>query len=617
MATTEKHPEFERLLIFLKKLRGFDFTAYKRSTLMRRVQKRMLLRGCNSFEEYQGYLENHPDEFPQLFNTILINVTSFFRDGDAWDYFCANALPKIAAERHPDEPIRAWVAGCATGEEAYTLAMVLSEIVGPDEFKDRVKIYATDLDEEALDQARAACYTLSDVQNVPPSLIEQYFEANGDRYTFSRELRRTIVFGKHDLLSDAPISRVDLLLCRNTLMYFNAEAQERILSKFHFALNSGGVLYLGKAETLLTHANMFAPLDLKHRVFAKHVGGRLKDRSFMIPEGSIPKSELDIPFRLREASFNSSPVPQITVDAGGRLVLVNDRARQMFNLSKADLGKMFHDLEISYRPVELRSGIEQAYDHRRPVTYKEVRLNTTSGDMFVLDVKIVPLTGAAAELLGCSIFFEDITQFKRLHEDLENFNQELETAYEELQSTNEELQTTNEELQSTVEELETTNEELQSTNEELETINEELHSTNEELETINDELKLRSDELNQSNSFLEAILAGLHDGVIVVNQDLKILAWNAKCEDMWGLRADEVKGKHLLNLDVGLPLEELKQALRVCMGTEELAQIRVMAINRRGRQVEIRATTTPLSKVVGAEPGAIIMLEESPPPTSP
>jgi two-component system, chemotaxis family, CheB/CheR fusion protein len=611
LAVQEAVGDFDRLLSYLKKTRGFDFTAYKRSTLTRRVQKRMSMVGCEDFDSYVDYLQVHPDEFLRLFNTILINVTSFFRDPEAWDYVAKEIIPRAIHKKNPRSSVRCWVAGCASGEEAYTLAMLLVEALGIEEFRERVKIYATDLDEDALARSRMAAYTSKELESVPAQLVEKYFEAVQDRYIFDREIRRSIIFGKHDLIADAPISRVDLLLCRNTLMYFNAEAQERILTRFHFALSDEGFLFLGKAETLLAHPALFSPKDMKNRVFTKVASGKPKDRTHLMGNGQASgESTHDVPTQLQKAAFEASPVAQIVIEKEGRLLLVSEKARTLFGISARDVGKVIQDLEVSFRPVELRSGIEKCYETRRTFVYKDVRWLSPSSDTYSLEIKIVPLLGAEGELIGCCVCFEDETEFKRLHEDLENFNQELETAYEEVQSTNEELQTTNEELQSTIEELETTNEELQSTNEELETMNEELQSTNEELETINEEFTKRSHDLNEANAFLHSILEGLTDGVIVVDSEFGVLAWNAKSEDMWGLRAAEVEGKHLLNLDIGLPLEKLRSSFRTCIASGKAGEVQLEAINRRGRSIKIRTIISPLISAAGEPRGAIILIEE-------
>ena len=612
MSPAPKDPNFEALLEYLRNNRGFDFAGYKRSTLMRRVHKRMqLVEEIESFSDYLDYLEVHPEEFNSLFNTILINVTAFFRDITAWEYLRQEVLPAIIGTKK-GMPIRIWSAGCASGEEAYTLAMLMAEALGIEEFRQWVKIYATDIDEEALTQARQAIYTAKDVQTVPPELGQKYFEPIGNsRFIFRHDLRRSVIFGRHDLLQDAPISRLDLLVCRNTLMYFNAEAQARVLARLHFALNDTGYLFLGKAEMLLTHVNLFSPIELKHRIFIKMSAANLRDRLLVMAQAGDEEinKRLSRHIRLRDLGFDAIPVAQVLVDIQGNLILANQMARTMFGISIRDLGRPFQDLEISYRPVELRSLLAEAYNESRLITRTNVERHLPESEIQYLNLRVMPLQDNSNGFIGASITFEDVTPYYKLQEELQRSRQELETTNEELQSTNEELETTNEELQSTNEELETTNEELQSTNEELETMNEELQSTNEELQTINSELSERTGDLNQTNLFLRSILGSLQAAVIVVDNSFNILIWNELAEDMWGLRLEEVLGKSLFSLDIGLPLEQLRSPIRdIITSRSDSQQVFLNAINRRGKNIKCFITCTPLTSIKIT--GVILMMED-------
>ncbi len=621
MAEQPADRELEVLLDYLRRSRGFDFTGYKRTSLSRRIDKRMQEVGADGYLSYLDHLEVDPEEFTQLFNTILLNVTGFFRDPPAWEYLAAEILPKLVAAKAEDEPIRIWSAGCASGEEAYTLAMVTAETLGLEAVRERVKIYATDVDEEALTQARQARYTAKQIEGVPAELLERYFERNGQGYVFSKDLRRSVIFGRHDLIQDAPISRIDLLVCRNTLMYLNSETQAHVLARFSFALREGGYLLLGKAEMLVAHSNLFTSVDLKRRVFEKVPGVTLRERLMVLTEaGERPAgNQRAREERIPGAALEASPEAQIVVDAGGYLMLANARARTLFKLTTDDLARPFQDLELSYRPLELRSKIQQAYVERRPSQTDEVEWPTPSGEIAHLEVQVVPLIDDHQTLLGASINFTDVTRSRRYKAELEHANQGLEDAYAELQSTNEELETTNEELQSTVEELETTNEELQSTNEELETMNEEMQATNEELQTINDELGQRTIELNQLNAFLESIWAGLDGAITVFDPDLRVLVWNPGAEDLWGVRQEEVRGQHFLNLDIGLPVDQVLPALRAAMGGENGTESTVIqATNRRGRTVVCRVTCSPLLDSDRTLRGAIMVVVDEPgqqPPT--
>jgi len=605
-------PQFEALLVYLKDTRGFDFTGYKRTTLVRRVARRMAQLGIASYADYQDHLQVHPDEFTILFNTILINVTGFFRDPDAWEYLRDEVVGPLLAARAEDAPIRVWSAGCASGEEAYSLAIMLVEMMGADEFRRRVKIYATDVDDDALSRARQATYADSAVKAIPAPLVERYFETTGGRYSFRKDLRRSIIFGRNDLVQDAPISRIDLLVCRNTLMYFNAETQSRILSRFHFAVADGGVLFLGKAEMLLSHSGLFTPVDLKRRVFRAVARATSAGAAalFEPPSGAV-RDESGALDDLRTEAFLASPVAQMVVTSDGLVALTNRLAETLFGVSSRDIGRPFRDLDVSYRPVELRRHIEQAQVERRTSMLPDVEYVRSAGDTVCLDIQASPLVRTDGSLLGVALIFQDVTTSRRLRHELEATNLELQSAYEALQSTNEELETTNEELQSTVEELETTNEELQSTNEELETMNEELQSTNDELQNINDRLQESTVALDDANAFLDAVLTSLRAGVVVVNRDLQVQVWNRRAENLWGMRREEVMGQHFLNLDIGLPVDRIRPLLRQALNDgADPHELQVPAVNRRGRAVSVRVVCTALHPAGAPLPtGAILVME--------
>ncbi len=613
MSPHENDAAFDGLLEYLKTSRGFDFTGYKTTSLKRRVRKRMLDVGIEEYDDYVDYLEVHPEEFAFLFNTILINVTSFFRDPLAWEYLKTELVPKIREKRDSSAPIRFWSAGCASGEEAYSLAMVLAEVLGEEEFKTRVKIYGTDVDEEALAQARSASYTEKVVQDIPKELLDKYFEVVQDRYVFRSDLRRVIVFGRHDLVQDAPISRMDLILCRNTLMYFNAETQGRVLARLHFALNESGYLFLGKAEMLMLQSKLFSPINLKFRIFTKVPKTNLRDRMVILTQaGNVEAaSQLGQYVRLREAAFDITGIGHLVVDINGYLVLANEKVRELFNVQQTDLGKPFKDLEISYKPVELRSQIDRALKNRQMIELQNVERTLPNGDQQFLNIRIRHIQDNGSQILGVSLTFEDVTPCHKLQDELLHSHQDLETAYEELQSSNEELETTNEELQSTVEELQTTNEELQSSNEEMETMNEELQSTNYELELKNNEQRVTTSELDQMNQFLQSIIASVHLGVMVIDDSGRVRLWNSRAEDMWGLRSDEVLGQYFTSLDIGLPVTEITS--KVANFTERKGKYEehfLDAVNRKGQAIRVKVTITPGIIYDGTDKGVVLTVED-------
>jgi two-component system, chemotaxis family, CheB/CheR fusion protein len=609
---TQPDPGFENLLEFLKANRGFDFTGYKRPSLMRRVQKRLDALGIASFADYVDHLEVHPDEFEQLFDTILINVTTFLRDPPAWEILREKAVEIIAASQGD---IRIWCAGCATGEEAYTVAMLFADALGHEAFVKRLKIYATDVDEDALNVGRHGTYTSKEMEAVPEESRERFFNKSGTRFVFHANLRRSIIFGRHDLVQDAPISRLDLIICRNTLMYLNAETQARVLANFHFGLNQDGFLFLGRAEMLLTHASLFSPVDDRARIFTRVSRPGLRDRLLAQVAPTAEEALADQQYVLRDAASDIAPVAQIVVDIEGMLLTANEQARALFGIVARDLGRPLQDLEVSYRPLELRSRIDRAYTERRPIVETSVERSYGNGGTQYLDVHVSPILGVDGSPLGANISFIDATRFWKLRMDLERSSQDLETAYEELQSTNEELETTNEELQSTIEELETTNEELQATNEELETMNEELQSTNAELHALNDELQKRTNDLDQLGAFSDSVLRSLRSALIVLDRGLRVHTWTERSEELWGLRSEEATGQSFVDLDIGLPVHELADVVKASLEEKDgPRRLSIAARDRRGREVMCAVTCSLLLDSGGRVQGVVLLMDVEPKP---
>jgi two-component system CheB/CheR fusion protein len=608
--------ELGELVEFLNRTRGFDFAAYKRPTFERRLAKRMDTVGVDSPAAYVDYLEVHPAEFDLLFDTLLINVTGFFRDRAAWDELARRVVPELLAQKADGDPVRVWCAACSTGEEAYSAAIMLHQILGDPGYRARVKVYGTDLDEGALGYARQATYTAKQVEGVPPDILEEYFEAADGMHTVRSDVRRTAIFGRNDLIQDAPISRVDLLVCRNALIYFTADTQNRILDRLHFALRDDGILFVGKSELLIRHSERFDPVSIKQRIFRKRSQMANVERYAFVAAGGAAEGtgQAELPRSIRDTALDVGPVGQIAVDAEGNVLLINRQARTLFGLHRRDVGRPLQDLEVSYRPADLRSPIEQAWNERRPVQLRRIEFHPVGGDLRVLDIEVVPVIDGG-DLLGASVTFADVTAQRRIQTQFDHTRRELEGLQEELQSTVEELETTNEELQSTNEELETTNEELQSTNEELETTNEELHSVNAELEATNDEARARGEEVDRVNAFLETILTSMGVAVVVVDGELRVQVWNDQAEELWGLRADEAEGVHLLSLDITLPTERLVGPVRTSLanGDEPLPAFELDTTNRRGRPIRCTVRCLPLPATdLDQRSGAVILLEATP-----
>ena len=497
----------EDLLVFIRDARGFDFTGYKRSSLARRIRKRMQEAGVADYVDYRDQLESSAEEFGHLFNTILINVTGFFRDTETWTFLQREIMPGLLADAEDGREIRIWSAGCASGEEAYSLTIAFAEALGIEDTAKRVKIYGTDVDDEALHDARAGLYSTKALDALPGEMRDKYFEQNGSQFAFRPDLRRRVIFGRHDLTRDAPISRLDLLVCRNTLMYFNVETQSQVIDRFHFACREGGYLFLGKAEMLLSDGERFEVVSMRQRIFRRRPGVAVPKYQtapvrFDIAGGPEVR-EVNRKRQLRDMALDSAPFAAIGVDAEGIVALLNNQMRTLFGMSSRDLGRPFHDLEISYRPVELRSLIERAHAEHRVIRLNSVERRLSGDDSQYLDIHIHPLWGNDGLSAGVAMVFVDTTLTTRLQHEVKRNREELDTAHEELQSTNEELETTNEELQST---------------------NDELHSANEELSE-------RSAQVASVNAFMDAILRSLEAAVIVVDRDFQVTAWSTPAEE--------------------------------------------------------------------------------------
>jgi two-component system, chemotaxis family, CheB/CheR fusion protein len=610
----EVDSNLEELLVFIRDARGFDFTGYKRSSLARRIRRRMHEAGVADYLDYRDRLESSAEEFGLLFNTILINVTGFFRDPETWTYLQREVMPDLIADAEKYSDIRVWSAGCASGEEAYSLAIAFAEALGVEEAGKRVKIYGTDVDEDALRDARTGVYAAKALEPIAPDLRDKYFEQHGGQFAFRPDLRRRVIFGRHDITRDAPISRLDLLVCRNTLMYFNVESQAQVIDRFHFALREGGDLFLGKAEMLLSDSERFEVVSMRQRIFRRRPGAAVPRYQTMPIRldtiGSPEIREVSRKRQLRDLALEAAPFACLGIDADGIVILINSQMRNVFGMTSRELGRPFHDLEISYRPVELRSLIERAYAEHRMVRVTSVERRMSPDEVQYWDIHIQPLWGSDGLSAGVILMFMDATVATRVQLELKRNREDLDTAHEELQSTNEELETTNEELQSSIEELETTNEELQSTNEELETTNEELQSGNEELETMNEEMRARTAELDEARTFLEGVLFSVAAGVVVLDKGLLVRSWNKGAEELWGLRADEVRNQPFFNLIFGLPTAEVHGVVQECLATGRRAgPIHVAAINRIGRSITCTVTCSPL-KSNGAGEGAVLLMEE-------
>ena len=596
--------KLEEFVQFLAEERDLDLRGYKPTTLERRLRKRMNEVKAADYERYIEYIQSNPDETNLLLDTVLINVTEFFRDPAAWDVISADILPYLLKKLRTGDTFRAWVAGCSTGEEVYSLAIALAEYFGPRLPEFDIKIYATDVDEAALNIARRAEYAPERLRRVRPEWRHKYFSQSAAP-RLSREVRRMCIFGRSDLAQDAPISHVQLVLCRNVLIYFDAMMQKQILSRLHYALDPGGILFLGKSESKLSNSPLFKPVDPRWRIFRKDHFSDDKDFPQLSARSETPMSN-EISDREQELSrielYHRALLEVlepgiISLDAHDVIVAENKSALTLWGLSGQRLiGQYLTDSSLGKRCPELVRYVEESHKHpERPMRFEcDIKLDGESRSLAVTLRAVNDDSGA--ERMGTLIYAENITHREKLQTTIE----QLEATGEELQSANEELETTNEELQSTNEELETTNEELQSTNEELETTNEELQSLNEELENMNEELEFRTRELDQLNNRYAETLERMPWAVMVLDSEGRVQFWNSAAEKLFELKSAAVVGLELSLLPIQLTLRDaLVRRRRVMDNRQAPVMIRNQEIMVKRMPVSFNVHLTPLSQDSG------------------
>jgi two-component system CheB/CheR fusion protein len=565
------------LLQQLAEERNLDLRGYKITSLERRFRHRMFQLRIDNYGEYADYIRENPSEVNDLLNAVLINVTQFFRDPPAWEILRKEILPDLAVHMHPGETFRAWSAGCASGEETYSLAILLAEQFGPRLKEYDIKVYGTDVDDDALNIARRGEYHEDKLRHVRPEWREKYF--HGEKICrVSREVRRVAIFGRSNLAFDAPISHVNLLLCRNLLIYFDLPLQRQILSRLHYALEPGGVLMLGKSESQLSQSSLFTVLNAKWRIFLRREldnRERAKDLRFLHPRGEDPLTKTRQDYGLlklyHDALLQTLEPGVLVVDPRGVVISDNEATRHLWGLNDEKIaGKPLAETPIAARCPELLNELESLRSKPGQTARFEVSLQNEQGEHQV-SITLKPVASETGAHVATLVYAEDISPRQKLQHTVE----ELETTSEELQSTNEELETTNEELQSTNEELETTNEELQSTNEELETTNEELQALNEELGTTNEELEVRSKELDELNLRYSETLEKMPWPIALVADEGRVQFWNAAAARLFGLAPKSVIGLQLKQL----PFEQKLRELLVRNYRDTLGQRKVKVVH--------------------------------------
>ena len=536
------------LLSKVQRYTKVDFSGYKESTVWRRILRRMAANHVTTLDEYIAFTRRNPDELGQLCKDILISVTSFFRDAEAFV-----ALRQALAERlmlkRPGDEIRIWVPGCATGEEVYTIAILLFELLGSSRHDYKLQIFATDIDMAAMGIARRGHYSEASLAGVDPALVGRYFKPHGDTYEISKELRETVVFARQNVVQDPPFLRLDLVSCRNLLIYFQNSLQERVLDIFHYALAPAGLLFLGKSETVYQRENLFDTVQRDQRLFSRRDTPVSKSTVVSLMMDAVPAHRHPLPQRARspEERFLSAAAavfvpPSVMVNAQMDLRHVFGDVGDFLRLPSGRVDLNLLTLVRKEWRTELQTLVHQAR-HKQAAVFG--RTHDTSDGSQRFRIAVHPVGGPDAEPMLMIAFEpvrwgedvpdsarEDAPQAGMLTRDLED---ELIATREHLQTVIEELETSNEETQALNEEMQASNEELQAANEELQAANEELQSTNEELTTVNEELQIKSAELAEANGDLESIQSSVDYAIVVVGEQHRLLRYNEMASRLFGL----------------------------------------------------------------------------------
>ncbi len=563
----------EKVFILLRNETGCNFSDYKSTTVIRRIEKRMALNQIDKLELYIKYLQSNREEILKLFNELLIGVTNFFRDKEAFDSAKNIVIPQIIKSKEDGETIRIWVPGCSTGEEAYSLAIIFDEAIKKQPKKIKVQIFASDLDENAINLARQGVYPHSISVDVSPEYLSKYFYSDATTYRIKKEIRDQIVFAEHNLIKDPPFSKLDMISCRNLLIYLNVEAQKKVFAIFHYALNPEGILFLGSSESLGEYDSLFEVVDRKQKIF-KHKDVKLEkipDIGHLFQE-TPPTKIMAKPVLKRNHQENLASLTKniLLANYTPACAIINEKGDALY--FSGNTGKYLQPSPgeaklniIDMAREGLKADLQVLISKVRKTNKTETRYNidVKSNDSFqLIDLSIKPMqlevTGEALMM----VIFEDRKKLLNSNKEtkivkpedtseLLAMEQELAATKEYLRSTIEQLEISNEELKSSNEELQSSNEELQSTNEELETSKEELQSVNEEIVTVNTELQGKIDELAQAYDDMNNLLASTEIGTIFLDSNLHIKRFTPSMS----------KIINLIQSDVGRPIEHLSSNL--------------------------------------------------------
>ena len=578
--------DLEKVVILLRDQTGHDFSLYKKTTIYRRIERRMGLHQIQKISGYVRYLRENPQELDLLFRELLIGVTSFFRDPEAWEHLKSAVLPALLADRSPNQALRAWVPACSTGEEAYSLAILFKEAM--EELKPAkniaLQIFATDLDHYAIEKAREGVYPPNIAADVSAKRLDKYFIKVERGYQVSKSIREMVIFAPQNIIMDPPFTKLDILNCRNLLIYLTPELQKKLLPLFHYSLNRGGYLFLGTAETIGSFTNLFTMLPGKTRLYR-----RLETPATIIEPVEFPTlfvpAKAVVPARPAKLIANLqtqadqlilqnySPAAVVT-NSNGDILYISGRTGKYLEPA---VGKANWNIFVMTREglrYGLTGAFQKALGHEETVTLKNMMVDSNGGKQIV-NITVQPLIGSNALSGMVMIVFNDVAVTSKAKTTgklrgntafIKELEQEIERTRQEIQSTREEMQTTQEELRSANEEMQSSNEELQSTNEELTTSKEEMQSMNEELHTVNQELRAKLDELTSSESDLKNLLDSTDIATLFLDNVLCVRRFTSQTSKITKLIPSDV-GRPITNIASALLYPELADDAREVLRT--------------------------------------------------
>ena len=594
---------FSKVVQLLRSRTGHDFSLYKKSTVGRRVERRMAAHGIEGVPVYARYLQDHPEEVQLLFKELLINVTSFFRDAEAFAAMKKEFLPQLFTNKPERYVFRVWVPGCATGEEAYSIAILFREYMDEVKQENKVQIYATDIDDDAIAAARSGTYPPSIAIDVSPDRLRRFFTKQDPGYRVKKDIREMVVFATQNVIKDPPFTKLDLVSFRNVLIYLEPELQDRLIPVFHYALKPGGGLFLSPSESIGNHTDLFSPLSRKQKFYQARLSGT-SARTVMAgglswTAGQTGRAPNELGKRAQGATvadvakrmlLQSFAPPAVVTDENGGILYVHGDTGRYLRPAPGQASLNVVEMAREGLQLELRTAIHNAAARKKPVVYKNLQVKTNGG-FHGVDLSVKPLAESEMPETCLIISFQDtapparekaarakrpagVKDIRRVAE----LEQSLLYTKETLQANIEELQAANEELKSTNEELQSTNEELQSTNEELETAQEELQSVNEELVTVNAEMQAKNDQLTEMQSDLRNLLDNTNAGTIFLDKHLAVKRFTRQAVAVY----------RLADSDVGRPLGDIRSNLE---GDDLLLETQAVLDSLLPLEKEVRTTS--------------------------